>query len=110
MIYHIADRAAWEKAQQEKFYVHESIAKEGFIHCSTGEQLEATANRYFKSEPSILILVIDPNKVDAEIKLEESVSSKGLYHHIYGPLPVQAVVAWREFERSPDGLYHLNTR
>jgi uncharacterized protein (DUF952 family) len=107
MIYHITSLTAWSKAQKEKLYVHESLAKEGFIHCSTGEQLEATANRYFKTEPSIVVLVIDPKKVTAEIKVEQS--TYGWYPHIYGVLPIDAVIASREFERSEDGRFHLNT-
>lgn len=106
MIYHLTSRAAWAKAQVEKVYVHESLAREGFIHCSTGEQLEATANRYFKSEPSILVLVIDPKKVKAEIKVEQS--AHGWYPHIYGTLPVEAVIISHEVERGSDGLFHLN--
>jgi len=108
MIYHITSRAAWEQAQQKGQYIHESLAKEGFIHCSNGDQLEDTANRYFKTEPSIFILAIDPSRVTSEIKVEES--PHGWYPHIYGPLPVQAVLGGMEINRSPDGMFHMNTR
>jgi len=35
LIYHIARRADWESARSSGLYTADSLATEGFIHCST---------------------------------------------------------------------------
>jgi uncharacterized protein (DUF952 family) len=87
LIYHIADSNHWEQAQSTGIYIHPSLHTEGFIHCSTASQLEETANLYFNSQPSILILTIDPGKVKPEIKFERSARGQD-FPHIYGPLNI----------------------
>ena len=38
MIFHIATEFAWETARRAGVYAGDSLASEGFIHCSTAEQ------------------------------------------------------------------------
>ena len=105
-IYHIADPAAWTEARQKSSYVHPSLEKEGFIHCSTAAQLEATANRYFQNAEEILVLMIDASQVTPPIRYElASIGEE--FPHIYGPLNVDAVVKERVFQRSPDGKFRI---
>ena len=47
-ILHITTDAGWAKAREAGELVAPSLAEEGFIHCSTFAQVEATANRIFR--------------------------------------------------------------
>jgi glutathione S-transferase len=65
----------------------------GFIHCSTRSQVESTANRFYGDLDRLVLLTIDPAVVDAPIRFEPpEPGSDELFPHIYGPLPISAVV------------------
>lgn len=90
-IYHIIHQKDWDSATEAGVYTPPSLAAEGFIHCSTEEQVLATANRRFAGQKDLLLLFINPEKVRANIIFED-LSSLGEKHpHIYGKLPLSAV-------------------
>ena len=91
-IHHIAVTAEWEAAQTVGEYRRStrelSLEEEGFIHCSTTEQWPATLERFYADGVDPLVLLtIDPERVVSEIRVE------GGFPHIYGPLPVDAVIS-----------------
>lgn len=105
LIYHIADTNAWERAQQNGRYVHPTLSTEGFIHTSTKDQLENTANRYFKDCTEIVVLFIEEDSVDEAIRYEPATGGE-LYPHIYGALNIEAVVQTKVFRRE-DGVFRI---
>jgi uncharacterized protein (DUF952 family) len=98
LIYHIADTNQWEQAQVTGFYVHPSLHSEGYIHCSTRDQIEDTANFYFTDTDQIVVLFIDTAKLEAEL-LYETATRGGNYPHIYGPVNISSVVRSKTFKR-----------
>jgi glutathione S-transferase len=70
-----------------------TLDEEGFIHASTRDQIEATANRFYADVDQLVLLSIDPSKVPYEIKWEPPAPGVDeLFPHIYGPLAIGAVV------------------
>jgi uncharacterized protein (DUF952 family) len=106
VIYHIADQNHWEQAQTSGVYAHPTLHSEGFIHCSLESQLESTANLYFSSNEEILVLYIDPSKVESEIHYEPSTRGEE-YPHIYGPVNIESVTRSRKIRRRADGRYKI---
>jgi len=113
MIYHITTENAWQCAQESNHYSPESLKTEGFIHCSDHFQLEGTANRFYDQTPDLIVLEIDPDKLDSRLVYENLEGGKMLFPHIYGTLNLDAVVATFHFERAdsgrlvlPDGRKH----
>jgi|SRR5688500_11669535 uncharacterized protein (DUF952 family) len=98
LIYHIADTNQWEQAQVSRYYTHPSLHSEGYIHCSTKQQLEDTANFYFADADQILVLFIDTSKLEAEL-LYENASRGGEYPHIYGPINITSIVRSKQYRR-----------
>ena len=47
-----------------------TLEEEGFIHASTHDQIEATANRFYADVDQLVLLTIDQTKVPHEIKWE----------------------------------------
>ena len=70
MIYHLTSRQAWVEAQSRGEYRAESLETEGFIHCSTLPQVLKSANKFFGGQTGLLLLWIDSEKVESEIKYE----------------------------------------
>ena len=60
MIYHITSRSAWNEARNRGDYRAESLETEGFIHCSTQEQIVPVANKYYARQTDLVVLVIEP--------------------------------------------------
>jgi uncharacterized protein (DUF952 family) len=90
-IYHIVLPEIWEQVRGERLYRHESLASEGFIHCSYEEQIEGVIERYYADRDELVILTIDTDKLAARLVAEPSTGGE-IYPHIYGPLNVTAVV------------------
>ena len=90
-IYHIVLPEIWEQVRNEPLYRHESLAAEGFIHCSYEDQLEAVIERYYSDRDELVVLTIDTDKLTARLVAEPSTGGE-IYPHIYGPLNMTAVV------------------
>jgi uncharacterized protein (DUF952 family) len=104
-IWHITKREQWEQAQLAHVYFSDSLNSEGFIHCSTSEQVLLVANFLFRGQQGLVLLGIDSSKVQAEIRYED-VAGKA-FPHIYGALNTDAVVEVLDFEPGVDGLFEL---
>ena len=94
-IYHIVLPAVWERFKNRPSYQPESLATEGFIHCSYPSQLEAVLKRYYSRVDKVLILKIDTEKLLAKLVKEPSTNNE-MYPHIYGRLNHSAVVEVQE--------------
>ncbi len=103
---HITHRETWLKAQETGSYTADSLASEGFIHCSTPAQIVDTANRYYKGVRGLLLLEIDAAKLKSPVRWENLVGGTDLFPHIYGPLNLDAVLRTIPFEPGPDGIFN----
>jgi uncharacterized protein (DUF952 family) len=91
VIYHLTTVHDWELAQDRGTYEPASLQKEGFIHCSTDEQLDKVMNRNFPEHENLIKLVIDPNRLLQPLKYDNSEQHRSEFPHIYGPLNLEAV-------------------
>ena len=104
-IYHLATRAAWERAADED-YRTDSLQSEGFIHCSYARQVARSANRFYAAADELLVLEIDPNKLASPLR-EEPAADGELFPHIHGPLNRTAVVSVHPLRGGDDGLWQF---
>jgi uncharacterized protein (DUF952 family) len=91
-IYHITTAAAWEKAQQLGEYIADSLAIEGFIHCSAEAQVAGVLERYYQGQTNLVKLTIDKSKVVHPLIYELAGSINEVFPHIHGPINLSAVV------------------
>lgn len=83
-----------------------TLDEDGFIHCSYAHQLEGVANRFYADLRELVILHVDPDRLDAEIRLEPSAEGADeLFPHVYGPIPATAVIGTTRWERGDDGIW-----
>jgi uncharacterized protein (DUF952 family) len=90
-LFHLLLHEAWSRLGTATSYEPPSLATDGFIHLSTADQVLRTAERYFAGRTDLMVLAIDPSRLDAPLRYEEAHGD--LFPHLYGPLPVQAVVS-----------------
>jgi uncharacterized protein (DUF952 family) len=105
-ILHITQRQEWETAKDLDTYRSQTLADEGFIHCSTVAQVIGSANRFFKDRKDLVILVIEIDRVKPEIR-NEGAEATNLFPHIYGELNIDAVVQVVDLEAGVDGEFIL---
>ena len=100
-IFHIATVDDWQAALHAGDYrvstLGRSLADEGFIHASRSEQLDGVRAAFY-SDPALrlVLLEIDPARLDVELRLEVPPGADEAFPHIYGPLRTDAVVTVRE--------------
>jgi len=105
---HIAPRDRWLQAAETGLdYRDPSLDDEGFIHCSTRAQVLIPANERFAGRNDLVLLVIDPTLVAAEVIYEDCYDSGHAFPHIYGPVPIAAVTAVFDFPANADGTFDL---
>lgn len=110
-IFHITEPSLWELALADGSYERSTrdaaLAQVGFIHCSFRHQVETVANYVYDDWPgSLLLLELDPDRISAEIRLENLDGGSEDFPHVYGPLPTTAVRAVHEMRRR-DGTWQL---
>ncbi|MBX3233498.1 MAG: DUF952 domain-containing protein [Labilithrix sp.] len=90
MIFHLVERArlVWDADDR---YRPASLAGEGFIHASYGDEVAESARLYFAADADLVVVAIDPDKLD--VRLEVATTPRGPMPHIHGPLPRAAVVS-----------------
>jgi len=106
IILHITKREQWKEAQSTKIYRGDTLDSEGFIHCSTPQQVIKVANNFFRYQTGLVILCIESEKVEPEIRYE-GLDAGEQFPHIYGALNIRAVVRVLDFEPGEDGLFTL---
>ncbi len=106
----MAHAPAWEEAKQTGSYTGDTLHTEGFIHCSQPDQLLRVANaptNPFLGMSDLLLLYLDPTKLQAALRYEVPPGEQEAYPHLYGPLNIDAVVKAILFKPGDDGLYTL---
>ena len=108
MILHFCGRSDWEAAEAVGEYTAESLATQGFIHCSTAEQAHVPANVVAHGRTDLVLLYIDESRLPSPAVWEQGDPPDPdgmLFPHVYGPIPVAAVVEVRDFPPGADGTF-----
>ncbi len=93
IIFHIAARADWQAALAAGTYRADSLQVDGFIHCSTAEQVVRVAQRFFCGREDLVLLSIAVERLEAEVRSEDLAGEGELFPHLYGALNLDAIVA-----------------
>jgi uncharacterized protein (DUF952 family) len=106
-LYHLALVDEWELAVAagdgyRRSTVDSSLDEVGFIHCSFLHQVEATRARFYAGRQDVVLLCIDPDRLDVEVRVEDLHGHGDVFPHVYGPLPLTAVDEARPLGAWPD--------
>ncbi len=108
LLLHISTDEEWQTALAAGALRPDSLARQGFVHLSTPEQVHLPANRLYAGRTDLVLLRIDPNRLDAEVRWEPGVPGdpeSARFPHLYGPLPADAVVAVTAYRPGADGTF-----
>jgi uncharacterized protein (DUF952 family) len=101
---HLTERSLWDAARASGTYEMSTrgrtLQQEGFIHCSLRRQLPRVAAFLYGSytgPDELVVLVVDAERLGVPVRYESVEPGGEEFPHVYGPIPVDAVVdveAW----------------
>ncbi len=109
-IYKIVPRPLWQEAESLGVFHGAAIDHEdGYIHFSTASQLAETAARHFAGQRDLLLVAVRGADLGNALKYEPS-RGGDLFPHLYGPLPLSAVLWTEPMPLGSDGVPALPGR
>ncbi len=91
-VFKICGREEWQAAEAAGRYGgNADDARDGFIHLSAKDQVAGTLARHYAGKTDLVLVSVDPDALGAALRWEPS-RGGALFPHLYGPLPVSAVV------------------
>ena len=100
-VLHLAEVAHWQEALRTGEYrwstLGRTLDQEGFIHCSTPEQVPGVLARYYAGYAGDLVLLtVDPARLAAPLRWDVVDTVTGeRFPHVYGPITPDAVTSTR---------------
>lgn len=104
-VFHITERSAFAAALEVGKYEADSLASEGFIHCSTRDQVLRTAARFYGGRHGLVLLCISTAPLGSALRYEAADGES--FPHCYGPIPLEAIPAVVDFPCRTDGSFAL---
>ena len=107
IIYHVCRRDEWDRAVLAGRY-HGSSQDEadGFIHFSSGAQVEASAAKHRAGQDGLVLLSVDASVLGPALKWEPS-RGGALFPHLYGDLSLDAVLRIDDLPLMPNGRHRF---
>jgi uncharacterized protein (DUF952 family) len=105
---HMCPTDDWLVAKTRGELRPESLTSVGFVHLSTPEQVHLPANRLYRGREDLVLLHIDPSRLDSPVRWELGVPTDPesmLFPHLYGALPVRAVIDVTSYRPRTDGTF-----
>lgn len=92
-IFHITDRATWQKVKHTALYEGDTLSSDGFIHCCLLEQIDSVLQNWFKGKRDLVIVEIDTENLISPVKYENFEGGQETFPHVHGPINIDAVVS-----------------
>lgn len=106
-VFKILSGAEWQAAEQAGVFTGSGVdLADGFIHLSTAAQVAETAARHFAGRDGLVLVAADANALGPALRYEPS-RGGGLFPHLYGPLPLDAVVWVRPLPLGANGHHRF---
>ncbi|MGN6336680.1 DUF952 domain-containing protein [Mycobacterium sp.] len=108
VLVHLCGTEQWAQARLRGGIRPEDAGGGDFIHLSTPAQVHLPANRLYRGREDLLLLHVDPARLDAPLRWEPGVPTDPesmLFPHLYGVLPVAAVVRVAAYPPDDDGAF-----
>ncbi|MCX8557933.1 DUF952 domain-containing protein [Mycolicibacterium mucogenicum] len=108
VLVHLCSETDWARAQFDGELRPPSLDDVGFVHLSAPEQVHLPANRLYRGQSDLLLLVCDPERLGSPVRWEPGVPTDPasmLFPHLYGALPVAAVARTVPYRPDVEGVF-----
>jgi len=107
IIYKIIPTEAWEQAVRADMFAGAPVdILDGYIHFSDPSQVVETAAKHFSGQADLMLVAVECARLGDALKWEPS-RGGALFPHLYGPLPMEAVLSATALPLGPDGAHNF---
>jgi uncharacterized protein (DUF952 family) len=107
LLFKICDRSAWDEAERAGVFNGAGAdLRDGYIHFSTADQVVETAARHFAGQDDLVIVAVEADDLGAGLVWEPS-RGGAFFPHLYGALPLTAVLWVEPLPRGDDGRHRF---
>ncbi len=107
LVFKILATEEWRAAEAVGGFSRSAVDRaDGYIHFSTAAQAPETAAKWFAGREDLTLVAVDAAALGADL-IWESSRGGALFPHLYGALPMRAVVWSRPLPLGPDGRHAL---
>ena len=104
-LYKICDSEHWRAAERiGALRGAGADARDGFIHLSSVTQVRETAARHYPGVANLMLLAVDADAVSGVLRWEPARGGE-LFPHLYGELPLTAVIWVKPLPLGDDGRH-----
>ncbi len=108
LIYKIVPAVVWREAEETGALDGTPADRaDGFLHFSAAGQIRETAEKYFAGQGGLVLVAADKDRLGAALRLEPS-RGGALFPHLYGSLPLEAVVFAKTLPLLADGRHDFS--
>lgn len=103
----VAIKIVPKKMWLEQFTAHSRFIgtpldmRDGYIHLSAPDQVEETANKWFKGQEGLLMVAVDLYRVAGDVKWERSRNNQ-YFPHVYGAINKESIKWMHDLPVTPD--------
>jgi uncharacterized protein (DUF952 family) len=107
LIFKIVPENDWRQVPDTGVFTGSPVdLADGFIHFSTAAQVEETAARHFPGQDGLVLVAVDADALGPALRHEPS-RGGDFFPHLYGELPLTAVLWVRPLPLGPDGRHRF---
>lgn len=100
-------RAQWNAAEKIGIFKGAPVdIEDGYIHFSTADQVVETAARHFAGQDDLLLVAVAAKVLGDTLTYEPSHGGQ-LFPHLYGELPLTAVITVEDLSLGTDGVHRF---
>lgn len=108
-LYHYTTAAGWDTSQTDGEHRISgrgmTLESEGFIHFCYADQRPGVWQRFWAAETApVVLLTVDPDEVGEALVDENTSGGTELFPHLYGPLPLDAVIAVHDVDEAGEPI------
>jgi uncharacterized protein (DUF952 family) len=107
VVYKIIARQTWEEAVARGRFDGAAVdLEDGFIHLSTGSQVQETARLHFRGQPDLVVVAFEVGSFGDALKWEASRGGQ-LFPHLYGVIDPALAMSVRAVALDEAGVPRL---
>jgi len=98
----------WKSVSESGRFEPESVEEKGRVKCFTGDQAQSIINHYFDKEDVVLLVVLDPLRIQTPIKHIQEDGFK--FVAVQGAVTIDAIIDKIKLNADKKGKFSLNVK
>jgi uncharacterized protein (DUF952 family) len=108
LLFTLTTKSDWKNFSSSGTFEPASLKENGFIRCYHGSQIEQAANKLESDENELLLIVIDPLRIQVPLKNEKI--GDETFPNLYGGFSIDAIIDRIILKKSKKGAFAVHVK